>query len=327
MPLEIKTGDTTYTISPNAIDTAKVASELGATDTSKVPLTVTITPVKQSDVTVSKGEQVSDPVKFEITASYNGKTVSVSAFNSYVSRTLTVPAGVDPNKITTGIRVEDGEQVPTFVSKNADGTCTAKISSLTNSTYVIIYNEASFADTAGKWYNDIVTEMASRTIVNGKTAAAFDGDGFITRAEYAAILVRALGIPEGGASSFSDVGSSDWYCGAVSAAVKYGIIKGYADGTFHPNANITREEAMAMLQRAAKIAEFAGTTGTLTAFTDAGRVSAWARTAAAFSVGSGLIVGNGGLIRPEDNITRAEATTVVLRLLQKSGLVDVRSRT
>jgi hypothetical protein len=175
-----------------------------------------------------------------------------------------VSAGVGPNKITTGIRVEDGEQVPTFVSKNADGSYTAKISSLTNSTYVIIYNEASFTDTAGKWYSDIVTEMASRTIVNGKTATTFDGDGFITRAEYAAILVRALGIPEGGASSFSDVGSSDWYCGAVSAAVQYGIIKGYADGTFRPNANITREEAMAMLQRAAKVAEFTGTTGTLT---------------------------------------------------------------
>jgi hypothetical protein len=327
MSLEIKTGDTTYTIAPNAIDTAKVASELGATDTSKVPLTVTVTPVKQSDVTVSKGEQVADPVKFEITASYNGKTVSVSAFNSYVERTLTVSAGVGQNKITTGIRTEDGEQVPTFVSKNADGSYTAKISSLTNSTYVIIYNEASFTDTAGKWYSDIVTEMASRTIVNGKTATTFDGDGFITRAEYAAILVRALGIPEGGASSFSDVGSSDWYCGAVSAAVQYGIIKGYADGTFRPNANITREEAMAMLQRAAKVAEFTGTTGTLTAFTDAGRVSAWARTAAAFSVGSGLIVGNGGLIRPEDNITRAESAAVILRLLQKSGLVDVRSKT
>jgi uncharacterized repeat protein (TIGR02543 family) len=327
MPLEIKTGGTTYTIAPNAIDTAKVASELGATDTSKVPLTVTVTPVKQSDVTVSKGEQVSDPVKFEITASYNGKTVSVSTFNSYVSRTLAVPAGVDPNKITTGIRVEDGEQVPTFVSKNADGTYTAKINSLTNSTYVIIYNQASFADTVGKWYDDIVTEMASRTIVNGRTATTFDGGGLITRAEYAAILVRALGIPEGGANSFSDVGGSDWYCGAVSAAVRYGIIKGFADGTFRPNANITREEAMAMLQRAAKVAEFAGTTGTLTGFTDAGRVSAWARTSAAFSVGSGLIAGDGGLIRPQDNITRAESAAVILRLLQKSGLVDIRSKT
>jgi hypothetical protein len=56
-------------------------------------------------------------------------------------------------------------------------------------------------------------------------------------------------------------------------------------------------------------------------------VAAWARAAAAFSVGSGLIVGNGGLIRPEDNITRAESAAVILRLLQKSGLVDVRSKT
>jgi hypothetical protein len=122
----------------------------------------------------------------------------------------------------------------------------------------------------------------------------------ITRAEYAAILVRALGIPESGkTSSFSDVGSSDWYYGAVSAAVQYGIIKGYDDGTFRPNANITRQEAMAMLQRAAKVAEYAGTTGTLTGFTDANQVAAWAEAAAQFNVGSGLIVGSDGADPPD----------------------------
>ena len=326
MSLEIKTGSVTYTVAPNAIDTAQVAAELGAADTAKVPLTVTVTPVKQSDVTVEKGTQVAPPVKFEVTASYNGKTVEVSHFDSYVSRTVELAEITDRNKITTGIRVEDGEQIPTEVIER-NGRLYAKLNSLTNSTYTIIYNEAAFPDTAGKWYNDAVTEMASRTIVNGRTAAAFDGDGSVTRAEYAAILVRALGIPESGTSSFTDVAGSDWYYGAVSAAAKYGVILGYGDGTFKPLANISRQEAMTMLQRAAGVAKYAGTSGALTAFTDADQVAAWARDAAAFNIGSGLIVGSDSEIRPTDSITRAEAATVVLRLLQKAGLVDIRTRT
>ena len=51
----------------------------------------------------------------------------------------------------------------------------------------------------------------------------------------------------------------------------------------------------------------------------------WAQGAAKWNVGSGLIVGSGGLLRPSDNISRAESATVILRLLQKAGLVDVRS--
>ena len=190
----------------------------------------------------------------------------------------------------------------------------------------VIYNKVGFTDTAGKWYNDVVTEMAARTIVNGKTSTVFDGDGSITRAEFAAILVRALGLPEGKTSQFSDTAKSAWYYGSVSTATQYGIIKGYSDGSFKPGANITREEAMAMMQRAAKVAGYAGTTGTLTGFSDASSVGAWAKSAVAYNVGSGLIQGNAGKLNPKNSITRAETAVVVLRLLQKAKLVDVRTK-
>ena len=68
-----------------------------------------------------------------------------------------------------------------------------------------------------------------------------------------------------------------------------------------------------------------GTASGLTAFSDANDVSGWAVSAAQYNVGSGLIVGNNGQLRPNAPITRAESATVVLRLLQKAGLVDVRS--
>ena len=83
---------------------------------------------------------------------------------------------------------------------------------------------------------------------------------------------------------------------------------------------------MLMIQKAASIAEYSGVTGTApSGFTDAGTVSSYAKSALTFNLTNGLIVGNNGLIRPHDNISRAEAATVVLKLLQKSKLIDVRT--
>lgn len=96
--------------------------------------------------------------------------------------------------------------------------------------------------------------MASRMVVNGVDAAHFNPDAAITRAEFAAIMVRALGLPDQtGSAPFNDVSSSDWYVGAVAQAQQYGIIQGYADDMFHPSQTITREEAVVILERAMRI--------------------------------------------------------------------------
>ena len=83
---------------------------------------------------------------------------------------------------------------------------------------------------------------------------------------------------------------------------------------------------MAIIQRAARIAGMTGSgSGSLSAFTDAGSVSAWARDAVNFNVSNGLIVGSEGKLNPASNITRAETAAVILRMLQHSGLIDVRN--
>ena len=81
-----------------------------------------------------------------------------------------------------------------------------------------------------------------------------------------------------------------------------------------------------MVQRAAKIADYSGIAGNLAPFSDGRKIDAWAKSAAEFNVGSGLIVGNDGKLRPGDKISRAETATVILRLLQKAELVDVRTK-
>lgn len=327
MTLEVKSGAISYQLPTTAIDTSAVMTELGATDTSKVPLNVTIKKLDDSTVKVEDGKLIVPPVSFTITATYGGKTAEVKDFSQYVQRSIEISKEQAAQITTAVVKNEDGtlRHVPTYVYQK-DGKWFATINSRTNSTYALIRNEATFADAQGKWYESVVSEMASRKIINGKSQTSFDGDASITRAEFAAIVIRALGLSADGKCSFTDVKASDWYYGAIGTAAKYSLVNGYINGSFAPNAEITRQEAMAMVQRAAKVAEYTGTNTSLSLFKDSNAVSAWAKSAAEFNVGSGLIVGSNGALRPGDKISRAETATVILRLLQKAELVDVRSK-
>lgn len=328
MTLEVKSGNVSYELPTTAMDTTLVMKSLGASDASKVPVSVTIKKLDESTVTVENGKLIVPPVEFTVTATYGGKTVEIKGFSQYVQRSIEISKEQAAQITTAVVKNQDGtlRHVPTYVYQK-DGKWFARINSRTNSTYALIHNETAFADAQGKWYENIVSEMASRKIINGKSETSFDGNASITRADFAAILVRGLGLPIDGTCSFTDVKADDWYSGAVGTAVECGLVNGYSTGMFAPNANITRQEAMAMIQRAAKIAEFTGTTGSLVSFTDSDKVSTWAKSAAEFNVGSGLIVGSNGQLRSGDDINRAETATVILRLLQKAELVDVRSKT
>jgi hypothetical protein len=76
--------------------------------------------------------------------------------------------------------------------------------------------------------------MASRKIINGVGDDLFAGERSITRAEFAAIIVRALGLPADGTANFSDVSESAWYTGAVGTAYEYGIVNGRSANLFDP---------------------------------------------------------------------------------------------
>jgi|GEM_PF-6824377 len=327
MILSVRVGNVSYEMPAAAVDTAALMKAVGAADPSAVPFTVTISQLPSSAVTVTGGTLLMPPVSFTVTASYNGKTSAVSVFTKYVARVITVPSGVDAAQITTAVVAENGTErhVPTDVYYE-NGVWYARINSLTNSVYALIYNRVSFTDAAGAWYERIVNEMASRRVINGVGGGRFEGKRNITRAEFASIIVKALGLPENGSAGFSDVSASAWYAGAVGTAAQYGIVNGYSDGTFRPGRMITRQEAMAMIARAAKITGWAGSAGTLSGFSDAGAASEWAKASVEWNVGSGIIVGTNGMLHLNSNITRAETAAVVLRLLQRAGLIDIRTR-
>ena len=106
-----------------------------------------------------------------------------------------------------------------------------------------------FSDVSdSQWHNKAISTMAKLGIVKGRRADRFDPDASITRAEFAAICARFNTKPVENSGSFSDI-SGHWAENEIERAAAFGWISGYPDGTFRPDARITRAEAMTMINR------------------------------------------------------------------------------
>ena len=103
--------------------------------------------------------------------------------------------------------------------------------------------------TAERWSSSSIAHVSEFGIMEGYEDGTFRPSGRITRAEFATVLVRLKGIaPSSGVSRFSDA-SGHWAEGYIVAAESAGLVEGYPDGSFRPNAQITRAEAVTALNR------------------------------------------------------------------------------
>lgn len=336
--LVVQTDYGSYTLPASQINIDAVSQQLGE-NVSLSDITVTVSISEPSAAMTQVVEDAAEDggfvimvpaAEYTITCEYGGRTVEVSSFNAYVERTIAIPEGVDPARITTGVVVDpDGtvHHVPTRIMV-IDGKYYAVINSLTNSTYSVIWNPVEFSDVAtNHWAKDTVNNMGSRMVVSGTGNNRYEPERNMTRAEFAAIIVKALGLePESGETGFHDVFASDWYGGCVKTASSCGIINGYENGNFGPNDAITREQAMTMLARAMKLtglkSERSETSSLIAAYADGVSVSDYAKEGVAACLDAGIITGRGNsTIAPKDCVTRAEVAVMVERLLKNSGLI------
>lgn len=196
--------------------------------------------------------------------------------------------------------------------------------------YAAVVHRKTFTDLNGHWAANEVTMLASKTIIQGTSDKEFSPNAPVTRAEFTAMLVGALGLtgPQANPNrSFTDVNSGAWYASAVATAVENGLIEGFADGEFRPNEQITRQQMSVLLVRGLKLAGAETPAGNpsaiLAGFEDRSQIGAWAEEAAAIAVESGLMKGRGnGSFAPEASSTRAEAATVLARMLRMAGLIN-----
>ncbi|USB33395.1 S-layer homology domain-containing protein [Paenibacillus sp. YPG26] len=337
--LKLQTERAEYTLPANQINIDAISKQFGqAIDLAAIKLRIEVAaPTTEMTRTVESAAAkgaftlIAPPLNFTVQATLDNKTVEVEDFDAYVERRVALPDGVDPNKITTGVIVDpDGtvRHVPTRVTQ-VSGKYYAVINSLTNSTYSVVWHPREFSDVVNHWAKNAVNDMGSRMVIEGKGDGKFSPNQSITRAEFAAIMVRGLGLaPEASSASFKDVKNTDWYSGVIQTAYTNNLIQGFEDGNFRPNDAITREQAMTILAKAMKITALdkklpsQDASQALAAYRDADKIAAWAKKGVADSLQAGVVTGRSAAeLAPTSEITRAEVAQILQRLLQKSGLI------
>ena len=178
--------------------------------------------------------------------------------------------------------------------------------------------DTGFSDVdADDWFADSAVYVRDNGLMNGTGATTFDPDGTTSRGQIAAILYRAAGSPAvSGGTAFSDVAETAYYAAAVRWASASGVVTGYADGTFQPNAPITRQQLAAILWRyAGSPAAESGTD-----YADESAIASYAATAVDWARDTGVITGrDGNRFDPGGRATRAQAAVILHRYMELSG--------
>lgn len=171
-------------------------------------------------------------------------------------------------------------------------------------------------DTA-KWYHLSIDYVLTHKMMNGVSSRAFAPNANLTRGMLVQILYNLEGKPKGTAANFSDVQADAWYAEAVGWAAANKVVTGYADGTFRPNAAVTREQAAAILYRYAQskgIDVSVGENTNILSYVDVQQASEYAIPALQWAVGAGVLNGkNGGRLAPTGTATRAEIAAIMQR--------------
>lgn len=170
----------------------------------------------------------------------------------------------------------------------------------------------AFKDTGKHWAAEAINDMAVRGVVNGFPDGTFLPGQAVTRAQFVKMLSSALQWPAVEKLPVFKDNIPDWAKSSVAAAVANGVASGYPDGTFGPDASITRSEMAVMIDRALALQD----TDETLKYKDTGSIPDFARTAVAKATSAGLLRGEVGLFRPTDGATRAETAVVTNRLLK-----------
>lgn len=213
----------------------------------------------------------------------------------------------------------DGELLPVGGVYNEE---TGMIKFVTNhlSQYFAQIATKDFSDVADShWGHDFIATMGGKGYISGYEDGTFRANGEITRAEFIAILTQMYAL-SGDVSEldFEDVSEEAWYAPYVAAGYGNKIIAGKSTNEFDPNGKISRQEAATMLSNVLSMQGFVPNTEAdrLSQFSDQMAISSWARDAVCNSYAHGLFSGrDDGKFAPKENLSRAEAATMLYHLL------------
>ncbi|MCM3626287.1 S8 family serine peptidase [Paenibacillus glycanilyticus] len=267
------------------------------------------------------------PYSFEA-GSLKGDAASPLALkpDQVVKRSFLIEKGIEVSS-AGALYLSEGTvyPIPAKITSASGGGSIVTISRPGFSTYAAAKRHVTFTDINKSWAKDKIQTLADKFLLNGTSEHTFSPKKEVTRAQFASMLVRALGLQvQGGASPFRDVKTSDWFAQDVTAAFKAGLITGVNEQQFKPNDKITRQDLTVMLARAI---ELIGLSNTIQAihhpYADASQFSSYARNSIQIVTDAGLMGGYESAgkfyFRPTEATTREAAAKVLHDLLQVAG--------
>ncbi|MNO34618.1 Endoglucanase precursor [compost metagenome] len=331
----VRYGDHLYRLALNDVNMNSLAATLIA-DSNNISLVLrlekvpagTFTPFEQK--LQSQGLQtITGLVDIRLSAVVSSNYANTTALNVPAEYTVRTTATLNSGQ-TSAARLDlayyDAAYLPTKLSSAGSYTV---ITASTNGNQVVgtFLSTRSFTDMNSHWSKSIVSELAAKNIIDSSYGSAFKPEQKITRAEFAVMLSRGLGLlgDRETAQRFRDVQPSTQTGDYIGAAAKAGIITGNTDATFRPNDNITREQLAIMIIRAMEYTghpiTLNGTSASaLAAFKDRSKIQSQAAEFVAKAVQQGIILGMTTTeFQPQGNATRAQAAVMLQRMLSMAG--------
>jgi len=254
---------------------------------------------------------------------YNNPALSLQLFVPY---TPSVDEQNQLSKLTLWYIADNGEITPVpnaYYDQKAQGM---RWRTYHLSQYAVVLKAKNFSDVPiTHWAYEAVSTLAAKGVINGTNDSNFAPDEAVTRAEFVVMLMRALGLTASIDSSlgFTDVASNAYYYEALMMAEKLTIINGYPSGEFKPNQAIERQEMFVIAFKAIQKVEelqlsLAKDNKALEQFIDSAKIASYAKEILSTLVEHGVIQGYNEQINAKELTTRAEAATLIERLVFKN---------
>lgn len=212
----------------------------------------------KSQLVDSGSQSLGSLLDFSVTVAKDGNIKQHDHFSEYVEHELIIKTEQVPLNQLAGLTYDPVTKkfVPVpFKAEWKDGVLRVSLFKKGNSVYTVVRTgKGSYKDVkSDNMYLESIEALTARMVLKGYTGGTFKPEQSITRAEFAALLNRLLGIlpsSNTSASKFEDVKKGAWYEKDINAAVSSGLILGYSAKSFKPNQTITHQEMIAMLVRA-----------------------------------------------------------------------------
>ncbi|MHB1391571.1 MAG: S-layer homology domain-containing protein [Clostridia bacterium] len=288
-------------------------------------ISLTITKVDKSTLPLELQQKIGDKPVIALSFTVDGVVKEYNNTNTPVTVSFnykpTVAEAVDSEFLVVWYMDNAGNliEVPSGRYDAASGTVSFTTTHF--SKYVLAYNHKVFTDVDNThWAKKTIEILASKGIARGTTDKTFAPYESITRGDYLAMLVRALGVNAVITENFSDIKATDINFKEIAIAKKLGITNGVGNNMFKPDKYITRQDLMVLTERALtalKKIKVKGTAADIEKFSDKSKVAGYARDSVATMIKEGILIGSGSEIGPVEKTTRAQAATIVYRIYNK----------